>query len=218
MKANNKNVTGLMIMKLTSYGSVNMYFCSTTSTWEKYYPEFIDFADNLKIDPKYEYIINKEKDVKKTQVKDSIKMKENKSDGFNFMYNIIFPLLNYIIYITPVIISLLLLNKRKQNFHRLLRQINTYKWLISTILCIILFILQYLITEYLIVPLILNSISIYPLALLMSHVGKSDLESNENISPNDTNSFEVLKEASDNCTENITNNASTEITQNVNNK
>jgi uncharacterized membrane protein len=191
--ANGTKMSGLFISKFTSYGILNLFFYSSYNSWEKYYPEFVEIADNVKIDSAFSYEISEiqKKDVKLNSESDVVKINEDEKN-FSAKYDILFPLLNFLFFTIPFIIILLLIknsNIGKEKF----QFAGKYCYISSVTVCFIFAIIQIYIANSIIFPIILNLLLIYPLSKFFIYFNNSSILNEDDVSPIQNRIEEVEK-------------------------
>jgi len=185
MSFDNSSISGLFIIMLTSYGTLNLYFYSSQQRWDNQYPEFLDIADMVKLDPIYKYE-SKDDKVKKNNfevTKTEKKKEEGTNKGFNILYELVYPLFNFLFFILSFIIILLLSRNTKAGY-KVINLFSNYKYPVSFILCLIFFIVQINVSSYFVIPLILNALFIYPLSKFLDYC---KIYSNLNLSNDESN-------------------------------
>ena len=169
------NFTGLMIMNLTSFGSINLFFYTTPNKWDSQYQDFMDFADGLVISNEYNYKNESDNKYNKTtnittENKESqlSKISEEKVSDTDAA---VYPIFNFLFFAMLLIVVLFIIYRMNIGFV-IIKFINQYKWFVVAIICLIFFLMQALIGGVIVLPLILNMILYYPLILYINYLSK----------------------------------------------
>lgn len=223
VKTVNGTLTCLMIMNLTSFGSINLYFYTTPNKWESYYQDFMDFADGLVISNEYNYKNESEnKDIKTTKITSENKesqLKNISSEEIPDTNEALYTTFNFLFFTVPLLVFLFIIYRMNIGIE-IIKFLNQYKWLVAATICLIFFLMQALIGGVIVFPLILNLILYYPLILYINYLNNyksKPLESN-NIVVLESNKILTLNEPSrQGAIVNVVNDLNTEKKINQNN-
>lgn len=180
-------LTCLMIMNLTSFGFINLYFYTTPNKWESNYQDFMEFADGLVISNEYKYKNESDnKDIKTTKITSENKesqLKNISKEEVSDTNTVLYPTFNFLFFSLPLLVVLFIIYRMNIGVE-IIKFINQYKWLVAAIVCLIFFLMQALIGGVIVFPLILNLILYYPLILYINYLNDYKpklLESNNNV-------------------------------------
>jgi len=176
---------GLLFIRLTSYGQIFLFFASRKGDWSNILPEFLSIAGSMTIQDGYSYIQSQTSADKRTD-----NMRSSGNSPFSFLYDVLYPFVNFILSILPIL-ALTILFCRTKPGHKLMESFSEYKFTFALVICFLSLLIQIAIASYTIVPVILSLGFVYPLGILIerakgSELCKSQFINSEKLSRNNT--------------------------------